>query len=100
MDYGYRDNTHFWYSASKKYIKEPIPSKDGIDISTVRYAADRTDPNITFTDEACKRLARVPRIFLKAALDGCVKWAKEHDVTVIDTPELDIINDKRSNEKK
>ncbi len=100
VDYGYRDNTHFWYSASKKYIKEPIPSKDGIDISTVRYAADRTDPNITFTDEACKRLARVPRIFLKAALDGCVKWAKEHDVTVIDTPELDIINDKRSNEKK
>ncbi len=100
VDYGYRDNTHFWYSSSKKYIKEPIPVKDGIDISAVRYAADRSDPTITFTDEACKQLSRVPRIFLKAALDSCVKWAKEHDVIVIDKEQLDIINDKRSGEKK
>ncbi len=99
IDYGYRDNTHFWYSPAKKFISEPVPASKEIDISTVRYAADRTDPNIHFTDEACKRLSRVPRIFLKAALDGCVKWARERNIDVIDVAELDIINDKRSNEK-
>ncbi|XMB72174.1 hypothetical protein RJI07_08710 [Mycoplasmatota bacterium WC30] len=99
VDYGYRDNTHFWYSASKKYMREPVPAPKEIDISTVRYAADRTDPNIHFTDEACKQLSRVPRIFLKAALDSCVKWAKQNNVTIIDKAELDIINDKRSKEK-
>ncbi len=100
VDYGYRDNTNFWYSASKKYKSEPVPAPKEIDISTVRFAADRTDPNIHFTDEACERLIRVPRIFLKAALDGCVKWARENNVTEIGAAEMDLINDKRSGEKK
>jgi flavin reductase (DIM6/NTAB) family NADH-FMN oxidoreductase RutF len=100
VDFGYRDNTHFWYSPTKKYYSEPVPASKEIDISTVRYAADRTDPNIHFTDEACKRLTRVPRIFLKAALNGCVKWAKDNDVKEIGEKEMDIINDKRSQEKK
>lgn len=100
VDYGYRDNTNFWYSASKKYKSEPVPAPKEIDISTVRFAADRTDPNIHFTDEACERLVRVPRIFLKAALDSCAKWAKENNVTEIGAAEMDIINDKRNSEKK
>lgn len=100
VDYGYRDNTHFWYSPSKKYRSEPVPAPKEMDISTVRYAADRTDPDIHFTDDACRRLSRIPRIFLKVALDGCVKWAKEHQVKEIGVKELDQINDKRSQEKK
>jgi len=99
VDYGYRDNTHFWYTTSKKFKKEPIPVAKEMDISTVRFAADRTDPNIKFTDEACERLVRVPRIFLKAALESCAKWARENNVTVIDSKEMDIINDKRNKEK-
>ena len=99
VDFGYRDNTHFWYSKSTKYYKEKVPAPKVIDIKTVRYAADRTDPNISFTDEACMKLAKVPRIFLKAALDGCVKWAKNNNVTTIDIDELEKINDKRSKEK-
>jgi flavin reductase (DIM6/NTAB) family NADH-FMN oxidoreductase RutF len=100
VDYGYRDNTHFWYSSSTKFKSEPVPAPKSINIDTVRYAVDRTDPDITFTDEACLRLARVPRIFLKAAIDGCVKWAKENNISVIGEKEMDIINDKRSKEKK
>ncbi len=100
VDYGYRDNTHFWYSSSKKYRQEPVPAPKIINIDTVRYAVDRTDPLVKFTDAACMRLARVPRIFLKAAVDGCVKWAKENNITLIDEAEMDIINDKRSKEKK
>jgi len=99
VDYGYRDNTHFWYSSSKKYQSEVVPAPKSVNIETVRYAVDRTDPTIKFTDEACMRLARVPRVFLKLAIDGCVKWAKENNVTVIGEAEMAIINDKRSKEK-
>lgn len=99
VDYGYRDNTHFWYSPSKRFRREPIPTKKEMDLSTVRYAADRIDPNIRFTDEACKKLVKVPRIFLKAALESCAKWARENQVSVIDEKEMNIINDKRNKEK-
>ncbi len=100
VDYGYRDNTHFWYTASTKYKSEPVPAPKEINIDVVRYAVDRTDPDIHFTDEACMRLAKVPRIFLKMAIDGCVKWAKENSITLIGEAELNIINDKRGAEKK
>jgi hypothetical protein len=42
----------------------------------------------------------VPRIFLPTALKGCVNWAKENGVEVIDAEHMDIINDKRSKEKQ
>jgi flavin reductase (DIM6/NTAB) family NADH-FMN oxidoreductase RutF len=100
VDYGYRDNTNFWYTPSTKYISEPIPASKEMDISTVRFAADRTDPNIKFTDDACEKLVRVPRVFLKAALESCAKWARENEITVITAKEMSIINDKRSKEKK
>ncbi len=38
--------------------------------------------------------------FLPAAIKGCIKWAKENNVTVLDEAEMIIINDKRSKEKK
>ena len=99
VDYGYRDNTHFWVSNSNRYKSEPVPAPKEVDLSSIRYAADRTDPDIHFTDEALQKLSRVPRIFLKTALNGCIKWAKEHDVTTIDEHTMDLINDKRSREK-
>lgn len=100
VDYGYRDNTNFWYTASSKFMSEPIPAAKEMDISTVRFAADRTDPNIKFTDDACEKLVKVPRIFLKVALESCAKWARENQVTVITAKKMDIINDKRNKEKK
>jgi hypothetical protein len=41
----------------------------------------------------------VPRIFLNTALKGCVNWARQNDVTLIDARHMDIINDKRAKEK-
>ena len=66
----------------------------------MRYAADRIDPNVKFTDEACMKLVKVPRIFLNTALKGCVAWAKENGVDVITAEHMDIINDKRAKEKQ
>ena len=68
-------------------------------MQSVHYAANRVDPDVKFTEDACKMLVRVPRIFLKTALNGCVDWAKENNITLIDETHMAQINDKRSKEK-
>ena len=100
VDYGYRDNKNFWYTKQKRAKKEPIPKSKGISLDTVKYAASRIDDKIKFTDEACKRLVKVPRVFLNTVLKGCVSWAKENNVSLITEKEIDIIQDKRTKEKK
>ena len=99
VDYGYRDSTNFWCSRFKKPFPEKIQAKEG-DVNSVKYAAKRIDPEVTFTDEACAKLTKIPRIFLKAALTQMVQIAKEEGISVIDGQALEIINDKRRKEKK
>jgi len=99
VDYGYRDNTHFWYTRSRRPIKQPIPEGKESNVDTVWFAANRIDPSVQFTKEACQSLVKVPRVFLKTALQGCVNWAKENNVAVIDECHMKIINDKRNVEK-
>lgn len=99
VDYGYRDSTHFWYTPFRRPVGEPLPTRE-TDLNSVRYAAKRADDKIKFTDEACKCLLNVPRIFLPTVLKGCVAWAKENNVTLITEEHMKIINDKRAKEKK
>jgi len=99
VDYGYRDSTNFWYSKFKKPIPEKIQAKEG-DASSVKYAASRIDPDVTFTDGACAKLTKIPRVFLKMALTQMVQIAKQEGISVIDEAALEIINDKRRQEKK
>jgi flavin reductase (DIM6/NTAB) family NADH-FMN oxidoreductase RutF len=99
VDYGYRDSKNFWISRFRKPVSEPVPSRE-LDITSVRYAADRVDDKIKFTDEACASLVKVPRVFLNTALKGCVEWARENNVTLISAEHMKIINDKRAREKK
>lgn len=99
VDYGYRDSKNFWYTRFRRPISQLLPIREA-SIESVRYAADRMDDKIKFTDEACAKLVKVPRIFLTTALKGCVAWAKENSVTLISGEHMDIINDKRAKEKK
>ena len=99
VDYGYRDSTNFWCSTFKKPFPEKIPEYEG-DVKSVIYCAKRIDPTVTFTDEACAKLVKIPRVFLKAALTQMVEIAKEEGITTIDEQALVIINDKRRKEKK
>lgn len=99
VDYGYRDSTNFWYSKFKKPIAEKIPEKEG-DVKSVMYAADRIDDEIKFTEAACAKLVKIPRVFLKAALTQMVNIAREEGIKLIDEAALEIINDKRRKEKK
>ena len=73
--------------------------KNETTVSSVMYAAERIDPEIKFTEEACARLVNVPRIFLPTALKGCVEWARENGVKLITEEHMQIINDKRAKEK-
>lgn len=103
VDYGYRDSTNFWYTPFPKFkkpIAEPIPAAKEVDISSIRYAANRADDTVKFTDDALKNFIKVPRPFLKTVLNGCVDWAKENGVTLITDEHVKIINDKRAKEKK
>lgn len=99
VDYGYRDSTNFWCSKFVKPFPEKIPEKEG-DVKSVVYAAERIDPNVKFTPEACAKLMKIPRIFLKAALTQMVDIAKEEGISTIDEAALEIINDKRRTDKK
>ena len=100
VDYGYRDSTNFWYTKFRRPHAEPIPASKEADLQSVMYACNRADPVVKFTEEACAGLVKVPRIFLKTVINGCVGYAKEHDITLIDADTMKVINDKRNKEKK
>ena len=87
VDYGYRDSTNFWCSKFKKPYPEKIQAKEG-DVNSVKYAASRIDPAVKFTDEACAKLTKIPRVFLKAALTQMVEIAKSEGISLIDEKAL------------
>jgi hypothetical protein len=99
VDYGYRDSKNFWYCKHKKPIAELLQVRQ-TSLESVRYAADRVDDKVKFTDDALTTVLGVPRVFLPLVLKGCVAWAKENGVELITAEHMKIINDKRAAEKK
>ncbi len=98
IDYGYRDSKNFWYHRKARMRAELLQMRKA-SLESVRYAADRADDKIKFTDEALMTVLAVPRVFLSLVLKGCVDWAKENKVELITEEHMKIINDKRSKEK-
>ena len=98
VDYGYRDSKNFWFHRKRRMRAELLPVR-AASLDSVRYAADRIDDKIKFTDDALMLMLNVPRVFLPAALKGCVEWARENNVELITEEHMKIINDKRSKEK-
>ena len=98
VDYGYRDSKNFWFHRKTWMRAELLPIRKQT-LESVRYAADRADDKIKFTDDALETILNVPRVFLPLVLKGCVDWAKENNVVLIDASHMKIINDKRAKEK-
>ena len=98
VDYGYRDSKNFWFHRKTRMRAELLQVREA-SLESVRYAADRVDDKIKFTDDALKTILGVPRPFLPLVLKGCVAWAKENGVELIDESHMKIINDKRAKEK-
>ncbi len=98
VDYGYRDSKNFWYHRGRKMRAELLQMRQA-SLASVRYAADRADDTVKFTDDALQTVLAVPRVFLPLVLKGCVDWAKENGVELITAEHMQIINDKRAKEK-
>jgi hypothetical protein len=98
IDYGSRDSKNFWYHKKARMRAEILQMRQA-SLESVRYAADRADDKVKFTDDALMTILGVPRIFLSVVLKGCVEWARENDVELITAEHMAIINDKRSKEK-
>ena len=98
VDYGYRDSKNFWFHRKTWMRAELLPMRKQ-SLDSVRYAADRADDKIKFTDEALETILNVPRVFLSVVLKGCVDWARENNVELITAEHMKIINDKRAKEK-
>lgn len=99
VDYGYRDSKNFWYHRGRRMRAELLQMRQA-SLESVRYAADRADDKVKFTDDALMTVLAVPRVFLPLVLKGCVEWARENDVELITAEHMQIINDKRAEEKK
>ena len=93
-----RDSKNFWFHRKTRMRAELLQVRQA-SLESVRYAADRVDDKVRFTDEALKTILGVPRPFLPMVLKGCVAWAKENNVELIDETHMKIINDKRAKEK-
>ena len=98
VDYGYRDSKNFWFHKKTRMRAELLQVRKA-SLDSVRYAADRADDVVKFTDDALETILGVPRVFLSVVLKGCVDWAKENGVTLITAEHMKIINDKRAKEK-
>jgi len=99
VDYGYRDSKNFWFHRKTKMRAELLQMRQA-SLASVRYAADRADDTVKFTDDALKTVLAVPRVFLPLVLKGCVDWAKENGVELITEEHMKIIQDKRAKEKE
>ena len=95
VDYGYRDSKNFWFHRSRRMLAELLPMRKQ-SLESVRYAADRADDKVRFTDDALETILNVPRVFLPLVLKGCVDWAKENGVELVTAEHMKIINDKRA----
>lgn len=98
VDYGYRDSKNFWFHRKRRMRAELLQVRKAT-LESVRYAADRVDDTVQFTDEALKTILGVPRVFLPVVLKGCVAWAKENHVILVTEEHMAIINDKRAKGK-
>ena len=98
VDYGYRDSKNFWFHRKRRMRARLLPMRKQ-SLDSVRYAADRADDKVKFSDDALEMILNVPRVFLPLVLKGCVEWARENDCQLITAKEMQIINDKRAKEK-
>lgn len=97
VDYGYRDSKNFWIARKKRPYAETVQAK-AVDVQSVMYAANRIDPRVQFSKEACETMTKVPRIFLNTALKGCVDWALAHDVSLLMPEHMEQIRNKHADE--
>lgn len=95
VDYGYRNNSDFWFARHLRPFRIPIPKSKSVGVDTIIYATDRLDPDLKWEKAACEKLVKVPRPFLSKVLRGILERAKADGVTLITPDYLDQIREKK-----
>jgi flavin reductase (DIM6/NTAB) family NADH-FMN oxidoreductase RutF len=87
ISYGFRHNEkqrRFFFTSHNKPFPVNIPTPKGLEYQTIYYQANKIDPEVRFSKEACMLLVEIPKAFMGMALKGIVKEAKEQGVTMVD----------------
>ena len=96
ISFGFRNANQFWFAKHKKPFWLPTPEGKGAAHDAVMYIGNRIDPEINFTENACKQLTGVPKVFVKTVLKGIIKEAKQEGITVIDEAFVKKVNENRN----
>lgn len=95
LAYGFRDASRFWFAEHKRPFWFPIPENKGPKEENILYEANRLDPEVRFTREACRELTGIPRPFVKTALKGIVKRARNDGISLVDVDYIRQLNEER-----
>lgn len=95
ISFGFRNANQFWFAKHKTPFWLPTPENKGSKHDAVMYIANRLDEDIAFTENACKELTGIPKVFLKKVLKGIVQEAKENGVSIINKAFIEEVNNKR-----
>ncbi len=83
ISYGFRGGKDFWFVRHGKPFGIPIPRGKGQSSARIYYMANKLDPEVRFTEGACKKLAEVPPAFIDVALEGIIEAAKAQSVSMV-----------------
>jgi flavin reductase (DIM6/NTAB) family NADH-FMN oxidoreductase RutF len=95
ISYGFRGGSEFWFTRHGKPFSIPVPRDKGPKHQEIYYMANKLDPAVRFSEDACKKLTGVPKPFLKVALNGIIGEAKKAGVQMVDSAFMDEVNAKR-----
>jgi len=101
VDYGFRNNAHFWFARHRPPYREPIPKSKAVTVDSVLWAITRGGfaEELEWRPEAAARLVAVPRVFLGLVLKGVAEEARKAGVRTVTAEFLDSVRDKRAREK-
>jgi len=95
ISYGFRHKTgkrRFFFAEHKAPFAVDTPTDIGPPSQTIFYEANRIDPEVQFTQDACEPLTSIPKPFLRMALKGIVASARRDGVSLIDRAYIDKVN--------
>ncbi|MDP6436950.1 MAG: hypothetical protein QF803_02065 [Gammaproteobacteria bacterium] len=84
ISYGFRGGSEFWFARHEKPFHYPIPRGKELEPEYVFQVANRLDPAVRFTREACAALVVIPTPFLESALGVFVNKAKKQGTGIVD----------------
>jgi hypothetical protein len=101
VDYGSRNNAHFWFTKYRPPYREAIPGSKAVSVDSVMRGITRGGfaEDLKWKPEAAARLVNVPRVFLNTVLKGMAEEARQSGVTKITPGFMDAVRDKRPQEK-